>query len=64
MGGTEILRPLEVLYETQKIIEGYPRFIYLITDGDVLYTELVIKLIKEKVNYGYVFSLGIGNGVN
>ena len=64
MGGTEIMEPLELILKMQNQIERFPRFIFLITDGGVMYTELVLKLIKENIKSAKIFSLGIGNGAS
>ncbi len=44
MGGTEIYNPLSKILQT-KVIDGYPKQIFLLTDGDVSNTEGVIQLV-------------------
>lgn len=44
MGGTEIYSPLENIFKN-KIIEGFPKQIFLLTDGGVSNTEGVIALV-------------------
>ena len=41
LGGTKIYNPLHKLI-TEKVIAGYPRQIFLLTDGQVRDTERVI----------------------
>ncbi|XP_076101131.1 von Willebrand factor A domain-containing protein 5A-like [Mytilus galloprovincialis] len=46
MGGTDILRPLKQIY-SKNCKKGYPRQIFLLTDGGVRNTDEVIKLAKK-----------------
>jgi hypothetical protein len=62
-GGTEIYYPLENAL-TQPLIEGYPRFVFLLTDGSVSNTENVITMAKKKVGYSRISTIGIGNGAS
>jgi len=61
MGGTDIYNPLEKIFSLP-VKKGYPRFIFLLTDGDVTNTQDVLSLIKENKMKAQVFTLGIGNG--
>lgn len=61
MGGTEIYQPLFNLI-TQKPIEGYPKQIFLLTDGGVSNTEGVITMVGVNNKYSRVHTIGIGNG--
>ena len=61
MGGTEIYNPLHNLI-TQKPIEGYPKQVFLLTDGGVSNTEGVIKMVGANNKYSRVHTIGIGNG--
>ena len=62
-GGTEIYRPLEKILN-EKVNEGYPRHIFLLTDGGVSNTEEVISLVKKNTKHSRVYSIGIGNYVS
>jgi len=61
LGGTEIYSPLKLIFNTP-IKNGYPRFIFLLTDGGVSNTYHVIQLIEENSDRARVFTVGIGNG--
>ncbi|KAL3888727.1 hypothetical protein ACJMK2_001090 [Sinanodonta woodiana] len=63
MGGTEILRPLEHVFK-QKLIENYPRQLFVLTDGEVSNTEDIIKLAKSNSQHTRVFTVGIGHGAS
>ena len=61
MGGTEIYQPLFNLI-SDKPIEGYPKQIFLLTDGGVSNTEGVIRMVGLNNKYSRVHTIGIGNG--
>jgi hypothetical protein len=63
MGGTEIYTPLENLL-TGKPIDGYPKQIFLLTDGAVSNTKLILDLIETNNKYSRVHTIGIGNGAS
>lgn len=63
MGGTEIFQPLQTIL-MEKVIEGYPRQVFLLTDGGVSDTQGVIKMVKKSTKYCRVHSIGIGNGAS
>ena len=46
MGGTEILKPLLEIYK-QDVDLYLPRHIYLLTDGAVSNTKMVVSLIRN-----------------
>ena len=59
MGGTEILKPLQVAYSMM----GDGSFnIFLLTDGEVYNTEEVISLAQQNKRKARVFGFGIGYG--
>ena len=61
MGGTNILKPLSDLLK-QKPREGYPKQLFLLTDGGVSDTKSVIKVVAQNNNRTRVHTIGIGNG--
>ena len=63
LGGTDILPPLQHIYQ-QKLIPGTPRNIFVLTDGGVGNTDEVKKSVHTNSNSTRVFSFGIGSGVS
>ncbi|KAL3888733.1 hypothetical protein ACJMK2_001093 [Sinanodonta woodiana] len=63
MGGTEILGPLEHVFK-QKLIENYPRQLFVLTDGEVVNTKDVIQLAGSNSQHTRVFTVGIGQGAS
>ena len=61
LGGTEIYNPLSSLISS-KLIEGYPKQIFLLTDGGVSNTEGVIRMVGQNNRFSRVHTIGIGNG--
>jgi len=61
MGGTEIYSPLEQLFNSPAH-KGYPRFLFLLTDGGVSNTYQVLDLIKANSDKARVFTVGVGGG--
>ena len=61
LGGTEIYNPLHSLIGS-KPIEGYPKQIFLLTDGGVSNTEGVIRMVGHNTKFSRVHTIGIGNG--
>ncbi|XP_034556911.1 von Willebrand factor A domain-containing protein 5A-like isoform X3 [Notolabrus celidotus] len=63
LGGTEILRPLQHIYN-QPCIQNQPRQVFVFTDGEVGNTKQVIDLAKQNSHAHRCFSFGIGEGVS
>ena len=63
MGGTEIYAPLKKILKSE-IIKGYPKQIFLLTDGEVSDTERVIELVRANSKYSRVHTIGFGSGVS
>ena len=61
MGGTEIYDALNQIFNVP-IKTGYPRSVFLLTDGAVSNTSEVLNLIKANSDKSKVFTIGIGNG--
>lgn len=61
MGGTEILWPIEVATQLPDI-QGYPRTIILITDGEVDNPDLIVETVRKESHRLRVCSVGIGHG--
>ena len=49
LGGTEILRPLQDVF-SQPLIKGYPRQVFILTDGAVGNTQEVIGLVRRNAH--------------
>jgi len=62
-GGTEILKPISAAINSKQL-EGFPKVIYLLTDGEVSNSDEIIKLVKKSTNKARVFSVGIGSGIS
>ena len=63
MGGTEIYHPLKRLLE-EKPTEGYPKQIFLLTDGGVSNTQGVITMVGLNNKYARVHTIAVGNGAS
>lgn len=63
MGGTEIYDSLKCLLE-EKVHNGYPRHVFILTDGGVSNTQGVIKMVEKSTKYCRVHCIGIGNGAS
>lgn len=48
----------------EKVIEGYPRQVFLLTDGDVSNTQGVIQMVRKNTKFSRVHAIGVGNGVS
>ena len=60
LGGTNIYDPLTQIFN-QGLIQGYSRTIFLITDGQVENSNLVIELIEHNSDKSRVHSFGVGS---
>ena len=60
-GGTEIYKPLKIIFNSP-LREGYPRSVFLLTDGAVSNTSQVLKLIQDNRHKNKMFTIGIGDG--
>ncbi|XP_077773309.1 von Willebrand factor A domain-containing protein 5A-like [Podarcis muralis] len=63
LGGTEILRPLKAIY-SQPCREGFPRQLFVFTDGEVSNTDKVIAEVQHHSSSHRCFSFGIGEGAS
>ena len=63
-GGTEILTPIVEATEQLAEIKGYPRKVFLLTDGDVTNSDSIIKYVKKSSGRFRYCSVGIGNGIS
>lgn len=64
MGGTEIYKPLSLVFESMPVVDGLPRNVFLLTDGDVTNTKQVIQLIRDWSHSMQLYALGIGSGAS
>lgn len=55
--------PLKHIFSS-KIIDNYPRQIFLLTDGEVVNTQSLIDLVKNNVKFSRVHTIGIGAGAS
>lgn len=60
MGGTNIYNPLLQIFSLP-IIKSYPRHVFLLTDGHVENSEMVVGLIKVHSKHARVSSFGIND---
>ncbi|KAK3702964.1 hypothetical protein QZH41_012402 [Actinostola sp. cb2023] len=63
LGGTNILAPLQDVF-SQPLIKGYPRQVFLLTDGGVGNTQQVIELVRTNATSARCFTFGIGAGAS
>lgn len=47
LGGTDIIPPLEEVYMHHPIEEGFPRSIFIISDGAVSFPDKLVQIIYE-----------------
>lgn len=63
LGGTEILSPLRAILEAP-LVDGLPRQLFVLTDGEVSNTEAVLALVRANAGTTRVFTFGIGAGAS
>lgn len=67
-GGTEILQPLQAIFELPKAQSNVETHIYLLTDGAVHNTQAIVDLIKQRCFAGpgsaRVHTFGVGSGAD
>ncbi len=63
LGGTEIYAPLYFAINKNPI-DGYPRQMFLLTDGGVFNTKEVVNMVANHNKYSRVHTIGIGNGAS
>ena len=61
LGGTELYYPLKAVFEAEKH-QGYPKNLFVLTDGDISNTKQVLELIAKNNEGCRVYTIGIGNG--
>lgn len=64
MGGTEVYYILDNLLTSAQLEGGYPKQIFLLTDGSVSRTNEVVKMVGSHSKYARVHTIGIGNGAS
>eukprot|EP01137_Pigoraptor_chileana_P008384 Opistho-2@55134 len=63
LGGTELLDPMQAILRRPQI-KGYPRQVFVLTDGQISNTDQVIGLVTKHSDTTRVFALGIGHSVS
>ncbi|TNV84285.1 hypothetical protein FGO68_gene9917 [Halteria grandinella] len=63
MGGTEIYEPIKKIFSNEPN-PVLPRHLYLLTDGEVGNTEVIVDLIRKNRGTTKVNTFGIGSGVS
>eukprot|EP01087_Luapelamoeba_hula_P007563 TRINITY_DN1849_c0_g1_i1.p1 TRINITY_DN1849_c0_g1~~TRINITY_DN1849_c0_g1_i1.p1 ORF type:complete len:911 (+),score=210.03 TRINITY_DN1849_c0_g1_i1:64-2733(+) len=59
LGGTIILTPLQKILQS-KTMDGYPRQLFVLTDGEVNNTTECINFVRQNAHTTRVFTFGIG----
>eukprot|EP01016_Furgasonia_blochmanni_P041762 TRINITY_DN546_c0_g5_i2.p1 TRINITY_DN546_c0_g5~~TRINITY_DN546_c0_g5_i2.p1 ORF type:complete len:571 (+),score=185.52 TRINITY_DN546_c0_g5_i2:106-1818(+) len=62
-GGTEILQPVQEAIRLKRI-DGMPRVVFVLTDGDVSNGKQIISTIQKNAKDVRFYSIGIGNGIS
>lgn len=63
LGGTDLHSPLEEIFQ-QPVNSKYPRNVFILTDGAIMDTEKVIKLVEDNNHSTRVHAFGIGSGAS
>mmetsp|Transcript_32810 Transcript_32810/g.57192 ORF Transcript_32810/g.57192 Transcript_32810/m.57192 type:complete len:894 (-) Transcript_32810:1736-4417(-) len=63
MQGTEIYEPLKDILNSEPT-SSFPRYVFLVTDGDVSNTQLIVNLVKSNHKNTRVSTIGIGSGAS
>jgi uncharacterized protein YegL len=63
MGGTDILNPLIAVMK-KEIPKGYTRQVFLLTDGEDLFTEAIVNHVRENCDMTRFFTFGIEDQIN
>jgi len=63
LGGTNIYDPLDSIFK-QATKPGYPRQVFILTDGEVNDKQRCIELVRENVSSTRLFAFGIGGAVD
>jgi len=63
LGGTELLKPLQLAFEAP-LLDGFQRRIVVLTDGCVCNTSQVLELVRRNAAAAVVYAIGIGSGVS
>jgi len=63
LGGTELLRPLQLIF-SQAVTPGFERRLVVLTDGAVCNTEQVLNLVELNAGTTDVYTIGVGAGVS
>ena len=64
LGGTEILDPLQAALKSGCGKPGYPKKIFLLTDGNVYNSNSILDFVKSNSHNARFCSVGIRNGVS
>eukprot|EP01017_Pseudomicrothorax_dubius_P012431 TRINITY_DN1513_c0_g1_i4.p1 TRINITY_DN1513_c0_g1~~TRINITY_DN1513_c0_g1_i4.p1 ORF type:complete len:717 (+),score=111.83 TRINITY_DN1513_c0_g1_i4:68-2218(+) len=63
-GGTEIYDPIKYVLDTKQVNSDYPRYIFLMTDGDVSNTDQILSFVSGNLGSTKISALGIGSGAS
>ena len=63
MNGTNFEDPLTKILKA-KLLKGYPRQLFLLTDGEVSNTDSIVNMVSENSKSCRVHGIGIGHGAS